>query len=89
MTRAQEIAQRAIVESACEWRITLDESPIPRVTRRRFAEWMLESPAHVREYLAAELTWALIGDAIKNDRMDVDPLDGDTASTVIPLETAS
>ena len=70
MAEAREIAQSAIVEMACEWLITLQEDPVPRSARHRFVAWLLESPAHVREYLAAEITWSLVGNIIKNNQID-------------------
>ena len=69
MTQAQEMVQRAIIDSACEW--------------------LLESPAHVREYLAAELTWALIGNGMTNERIGVDLDNTAVDSTIVLLESAN
>ena len=89
MTRATDVARGAIIETACEWVITLDESPVSRGDRRRFADWLLESPIHVREYLAAEITWSLIGEVVKRDDFVVDASNDRADRTVVPLKTAS
>ena len=64
MTRATEIARQAILESACEWLITLHDEDATATQRAAFSDWLVESPVHVREYLAAEATWALIGECL-------------------------
>lgn len=89
MTRATEVARGAIIESACEWVVTLDESPVSPGDRRRFADWLLESPIHVREYLAAQITWSLIAEVIQREDFVVDASNDAADRTIVPLKTAS
>ena len=89
MNRPSDVAHRAIIESACEWLITLHETQSSAEERRRFAAWLLESPVHVREYLAAEITWSLIGEVVRREEFDVDVSNDGVDRTVVSLNTAS
>ena len=88
MARATEVAQRAIIETACEWLITLHDTAVTVDDRRRFADWLLESPVHVREYLAAEITWSLIGEVVRSEDFAFDALNDDADHKVVRFETA-
>ena len=61
MTRAIAAARRAVIESACEWLVTLHDEDVTAADRAAFAAWLTESPVHVREYLMTESDWRLLG----------------------------
>ena len=85
MIRASEAAADAIIQSACEWLVTLHDEEVTADDRAGFAEWLVESPVHVREYLIAECTWALIGEALKYWEFDLDETLNDDSGKVVPL----
>ena len=88
MARATEVAQRAIIDTACEWLITLHETSVTAEDRQQFADWLLESPVHVREYLAAEITWSLIGEVVRREDFALDSSNDGEGGTVVRFETA-
>lgn len=89
MAQASDVARRAIVETACEWLITINETPVSAKDRQRFADWLRESPVHVREYLAAEITWSLIGDIVRSEAFTIEASNDASGAKVVPLGTAS
>lgn len=51
---------RPVSEQAAEWFVELDEPPHSETTRRRFFDWLKQSPQHIEEFLAiAELERAV------------------------------
>ena len=89
MAHATDVARRAIIETACDWLITLHEAPVSAEDRRRFADWLLESPVHVREYLAAEVTWSLIGDVVRSEAFAVEASNDASDDNVVTFGAAS
>ena len=57
--------------------------------RRHFADWLLESPIHVREYLAVEVTWRLLSDALSCTDFDPGACNDAAAPSVVPLRRIS
>ena len=77
MIRASEAAADAIIQSACEWLVTLHDEEVTADDRAGFAEWLVESPVHVREYLIAECIWSLIGEVPTHWDIDLDETSND------------
>ena len=64
MTRTTEAASHAVTLSACEWLVALHEETVTSNDCAMFVDWLMSSPTHVHEYLAAEMTWVLIGEVL-------------------------
>ncbi len=61
-----------VSKEAADWFARLLSRPVMETTRAQFANWIVQSPAHVRAYLAITRTWT-----------DVGRLDGLPASTTL------
>lgn len=84
MERVTDAATHAIIERACQWLITMNDDGGTIRDRAAFAEWLTESPVHVREYLMAAWTWSMLGDALKADSFRIDDLNTED-ETVVPI----
>ncbi len=90
MIRATEATADAVIQSACEWLVRLHDEEVTAEDRAGFAEWLVESPVHVREYLIAECIWALIGEVLKHWEFDLDEtLNDDSDGKVVPLRSVT
>jgi transmembrane sensor len=67
---------------AAEWLVTFREGPGSEEDRRRFVDWLQESPLHVAEYLELACIWQDVGAAA--DSLELPPVFADD-STVVPL----
>lgn len=60
MTRATQSKELAAAE-AVEWFLRQQDASLPTNDRRAYAEWLLQSPLHIEEYLAVSMAWAVTG----------------------------
>lgn len=87
MIRATEAANHAIIVVACEWLINLHDDAVMNADKVAFADWLLESPVHVREYLLAETTWECLSHIDWSPYLSVDGLREDRDKNVVTLST--
>ena len=87
MNRSGTALRDAAVRAACEWLVTLEDEAATPEERRRFADWLLESSLHVREFMMAEYTWWLLEEAL-TDAGCPDACN-DAGSKVVPIRTAA
>src|SRR5687768_3834455 len=50
-----------VSKEAADWFARLLSRPVVETTRAQFANWIVQSPAHVRAYLAITRTWTDVG----------------------------
>lgn len=76
---------------AVEWWTTFRDGAPSRTDRRRFADWLSESPAHVREYLEVAALWEEMGRLKALEQVDLEALleRAQATDNVVSLETAS
>jgi transmembrane sensor len=63
-----------IVDEAAQWFVTLRDGGGDAAQRARFAQWLLESPAHVRTYLELTSIWAEAASVDPERRLSVQAL---------------
>jgi transmembrane sensor len=86
MIASQQKELTAIREAAAEWVMRLGGAqPLAHADKVAFCEWLRASPIHVREYLNAEATRHLLGQAVSEDSTDVQELLAQARSNVIAL----
>jgi transmembrane sensor len=86
MIESQEKELIAIREIAAEWVMRLGSAqPLAHADKVAFSEWLRASPIHVREYLQAEATRHLLGEALREDSTDVQELLAEAQSNVVAL----
>ncbi len=84
MTRLTQ-KDRAITEEAAYWAITLDAGTLPTNQRESFAQWLAESPQHVKEVLMTAATLEACGDVENIERLSLSSLLEEKAPEVISL----
>lgn len=63
-----------IIDEAAQWFVTLRDGGGDSVQRARFADWLLESPEHVRTYLELTPIWAESASIDPQHRIDLQTL---------------
>lgn len=76
-------SRQAIVDTAAEWFVQLQEKPASRSTRERFAAWLTESPVHVEEYLAIAKVFDALGHVDPGREIDVAALADETVVAIL------
>lgn len=64
----------AITDEAAEWFQSLRDDDVPESTRKRFADWLVQSPAHGTEYLRLVELWDDLGGIDREHSIDVQAL---------------
>lgn len=60
MSNLQQTSSDRIAAEAAEWFGLMREPEVSKVDQGRFAQWLVESPVHVREYLSVSETWGAL-----------------------------
>src|SRR5689334_14134600 len=60
MNDIKESSSDRITEEAADWFSRIREEELSRADRERFAQWLAESPVHIREYLGISETWGAL-----------------------------
>jgi transmembrane sensor len=71
MDSTQDKATSAIREAAAEWIVRLSATDVTPADKVSFAAWLRRSPAHVKEYLRAEVAWLALQNATRGNPTDV------------------
>lgn len=83
-------SRQSTVEAA-EWWAMFHDGELSKTDRRRFVDWLCESPAHIREYLEVAALWEEMGSVEALGQVDVEALveQAQGAENVVSLETAA
>lgn len=73
MIRQPGSSRTEISGEASEWFVLLRQKDVPRKLRVEFANWLLESPVHVKEYLAIAQTWGALAAVDPEGRIELEP----------------
>jgi transmembrane sensor len=63
MNKARDSSTHQIAQEAADWFVRMREEELSAVDGKRFAQWLAESPVHVREYLGVSGTWGALQSA--------------------------
>lgn len=63
MSMLEESTDDRIAEEAADWFGRIREGQLSNPDRKQFAQWLAESPVHVREYLGISETWGALHSA--------------------------
>lgn len=74
MAKPSDKSTLAIIETANEWLVRLNDGHVTPADELAFDAWLRESPVHVREYLRAESVWAALEGVDANRKIDVEQL---------------
>ena len=84
---SEQRATQAIIEAANEWLLAMHEEGVSAAEEQAFADWLRESPVHVREYLKAEAVFASLESVDIARRIDVEALLASSDDTVVELQS--
>ncbi len=76
MTKRDNLEQ--VTSEAAAWVLELQSEQLSTRNRKRFAHWLRESPANVREYLELASLWAELEGIDAHQKLDVEALLGET-----------
>lgn len=79
-------ARRAVIEEANDWLVRLRDPACGIQDERLFAQWLQNSPMHVKEYLRAESCWSALEDIDPKRQLDVAALLTDSNASVVELD---
>ena len=85
---SEQRATQAIIEAANEWLLAMHEEGVSAAEEQAFADWLRESPVHVREYLKAETVFASLESVDAARRIDVEALLASGDDTVVELQSS-